>query len=181
MDILDSYRYDSHLAFAETLLWVQLPALEPLLEEGNNIPSGCILSVSLSRNSSAYSHPACPPHIPCYPSPDSGCLPFLPASRSPLRFISSIHLSSCAPARIHEYSVAAANIPATARIPFILLHPFPYGELPCTGFYQYISMQNLKSAVPHIYRHEKTLTDSFRERLPCPVTVLFCYNILADN
>ena len=176
MDILDSCRYDSHLTSDEILLLSQFLMLQYPLEEGNNIPSGCILSVSLSRNSSAYSHPAFPPHIPCYPSPGSGCLPFLPASHSPLRFISSIRLSSCAPARIHEYSVAAANIPATARIPFILLHPFPYGELPCTGSYQYISMQNLKSAVPHIYRHEKTLTDSFRKRLPCLVILLFCYN-----
>ena len=130
MDTLGSYQYDSHLTSDEILLLSQFLMLQYLLEEGNNILSGCILSASLSKNSSAYSHPACPPHISCYPSPGSRCLPFLPASRSPLRFISSIHLSSCAPARIHEYSVAAANIPVAARIPFILLHPFPYGELP---------------------------------------------------
>lgn len=137
------------------------------LGEDNNIPSGCSLSASLSRNSSVCSHPVCLPHISCYPSPGSGCLPFLSASHSPLRLISSIRLSSCAPARMHEYSVTAANMPAAAKIPFILLHPFPYGELPCTDSCQYISMQNLKSAVPHIYTHKKTLTDSFRKRLPC--------------
>ena len=150
MDILDSCRYDSHLTSDEILLLSQFLMLQYPLEEGNNIPSGCILSVSLSRNSSAYSHPAFPPHIPCYPSPGSGCLPFLPASHSPLRFISSIRLSSCAPARIHEYSVTATNIPATAMIPLILLHPFPYGELAFTDSCEHVPAQDLQPTIPYI-------------------------------
>lgn len=140
-------------------------------EKGNNIPFDYNFSTFLSRNSSACSHPACLPHISCYPSSGSGCLPFLPASHLPLRFISSICLSSCAPARIQEYSMTAANMPAAARIPFILLHPFPYGELPCTDSFQCFSILSPKSAVPHIYKHKKTLTDSFRKRLPCLITL----------
>ena len=132
--------------------------------KGNSIPSGCILSASLSRNNSAYSHPACPLHNSGYPSPGSGCLPILPASHSPLCSISSIRLSSCAPARMHEYSVTATNIPAAAMIPFILLHPFPYGELTFTDSCEYVSAQGLQPTIPHIWKHEKTLTDSSCKR-----------------
>ena len=132
--------------------------------EGNNIPPGCSLSAFLSRNNSVYSHPACPPHISCYPSPGSGCLSFLPASHSPLCLISSIRWSSCAPARMHEYSVTATNIPAAAMIPLILLHPFPYGELAFTDSCEYVSAQDLQPTVPHIWKHEKTLTDSSCKR-----------------
>ena len=129
MDTLGSRQHDFYLTFVEILLLAQFPVLEYLLGEGNNIPPGCSLSASLSKNNSAYSHPACLPHISCYLSPGSDCLPFLPASHSPLCSISSIRLSSCAPARMHEYSVIAANMPAAAMIPFILLHPFPWGTV----------------------------------------------------
>ena len=132
--------------------------------EGNNIPPGCSLSAFLSRNSSVYSHLACPPHISCYPSPGSGCLSFLPASHSPLCLISSIRWSSCAPARMHEYSVTATNTPAAAMIPFILLHPFPYGELPYINFCVDIFPFKTCNGQFPIYKHKKTLTDSFCKR-----------------
>ena len=134
------------------------------LGEDNNIPSGCSLSSSLSRSSSAYSHPACPLHNSGYPSPGFGCLPILPASHSPLRFISSVRLSSCAPARMHEYSVTATNIPAAAMILFILLHPFPYRELPFTDPCECVPAQDLQPTVPPMWKHKKTLTDFSRKR-----------------
>ena len=143
--------------------------------EGNNIPPGCSLSAFLSRNSSVYSHPACPPHISCYPSPGSGCLPFLPASHSPLCLISSIRWSSCAPARMHEYSVTATNTPAAAMIPFILLHPFPYGELPYINSVWIHS--HLKPVMDSsIYKHKKNAYRFFLQTPICLIKLLLCCN-----
>lgn len=124
------------------------------LAKDNNILPGCSLSASLSRNSSAYILSACPAHssgcpsgswIPCYPlSP--------PASVSPLLCISSIHLSSCAPARIQQYRITAAHTPAAAMIPFILLHPFLWGPF-------------IDS--PYMAAWKKRLQKSLHKRPPC--------------
>ena len=127
MDIPDSSRLRLISAKMVSPAQLLVPVFPP--EEDNNIPSGCILSVSLSRNSSAYIHQAYPAHtFGCSFYAQDSCYPLsLPASVSPLLCISSIHLSSCAPARIQQYRMTAAHTPAAAITPFILLHPFLYG------------------------------------------------------
>ena len=161
--------FDSHCRYFHRIpVAVDCPEHSPMpgfpLGEGNNMPPGCILYASPARNNNACTRLACPPHISGYPSPGSGCLPILPASHSPLCFISSIRLSSCAPARMQEYSVTAANIPAAAMIPFILLHPFPYGELAFTDSYEYVPAQDLRQQFPIYGSMKKTLTGSSRKR-----------------
>lgn len=127
MDIPDSPRFRpisaKMVSPAQPLILVSPP------EEDNNIPPGCIRSVSLSRNSSACIHQVCPAHtFGCSFYVQDSCDPLsLPASISPLLCTSSIHLSSCAPVRIQQYRMTAAHTLAAAIIPFILLHPFLIG------------------------------------------------------
>ena len=123
MDIPDSPRFRPISAKMVSPAQILIPAFPP--GEDNNIPPGCILSVSPSRNSSAYIHQVCPARtFGCSFYAQDSCDPLsLPASVSPLLCISSIHLSSCAPARIQQYRMTATHTPAVAIIPFILLHP----------------------------------------------------------